>query len=157
MGSKTNVSDNEWSAEDINSGYMNSERDYSDDVRDYMQQRRYSWPLLKKVLTVIPVEKFENQINDIMLADGEYLIDNCGKEVRNKVKEETQRPKKMISRRTQTYLRELLQLEGFEQNDSEQSIIMDDDAEIDDTYAQNLINNVIHNVSGNEAASDFEE
>lgn len=34
---------------------------------------------------------------------------------------------------------------------------MDDDAEIDDTYAQNLINNVINNVSGNEAASDFEE
>jgi hypothetical protein len=34
---------------------------------------------------------------------------------------------------------------------------MDDDAEIDETYAQNLINNVIHNVSGNEAASDFQE
>jgi hypothetical protein len=34
---------------------------------------------------------------------------------------------------------------------------MDDDAEIDDTYARNLINSVLHNVSGNEAASDFEE
>lgn len=34
---------------------------------------------------------------------------------------------------------------------------MDDDAEIDDTYARNLINNVLHDVSGNEAASDFEE
>jgi hypothetical protein len=92
-----------------------------------------------------------------MLADGEYLIDNCGKEVKHKVREEIQRAKKMVSRRTQTYLRELLQLDGFEQNDSEQSIIMDDDAEIDDTYTQNLINNVICNVSGNEAASDFEE
>lgn len=34
---------------------------------------------------------------------------------------------------------------------------MDDDAEIDDTYAQGLIDNVIQNVSGNEAASDFED
>jgi len=34
---------------------------------------------------------------------------------------------------------------------------MDDEAEIDDTYAQCLIQNVIQNVSGNEAASDFEE
>jgi len=41
----------------------------------------------------------------------------------------------MVSRRTQTYLRELLHLEGQDQNDSDQSIIMDDDAEIDDTYA----------------------
>jgi hypothetical protein len=47
MGSKTNVSDGEWSADDnMNSGYLNSDRNYSDDVREYMQQRRYSWPLL---------------------------------------------------------------------------------------------------------------
>lgn len=43
-----------------------------------------------------------------MLADNEYLIDNCGTEVKYKVIEEIQRPKKMVSRRTQTYLRELL-------------------------------------------------
>jgi hypothetical protein len=36
MNSKTNVSDGEWSADDINSGYMNSDRNYSDDIRDYM-------------------------------------------------------------------------------------------------------------------------
>lgn len=34
---------------------------------------------------------------------------------------------------------------------------MDDDAEIDDAYAHGLIQNVLQNVSGNEAPSDFEE
>lgn len=34
---------------------------------------------------------------------------------------------------------------------------MDDEAEIDENFAQGLIHNVISNVSGNEAASDFEE
>ena len=62
----------------------------------------------------------------------------------------------MVSRRTQTYLRELLELEGNHQNESDQSIIMDDDAEIDETYAKGLIGDVIANVSGNEAASDFD-
>ena len=41
-------------------------------------------------------------------------------------------PKQLISRRTQTYLRELLELEGHDQKEqSAQSIIMEDDAEID--------------------------
>jgi hypothetical protein len=44
MGGKANVSDGEWSAEEINSGYLNSE---PEDVNDYMFERRYSWPLLK--------------------------------------------------------------------------------------------------------------
>lgn len=54
-----------------------------------------------------------------MLADGEYLLDNCGTELRKVLPNEIQKPKKMVSRRTQTYLRELLYLEGYEQNDSE--------------------------------------
>lgn len=49
-----------------------------------------------------------------MLADDEYLIDNCGKEVKPIVAQEISKPKKMVSRRTQTYLRELLQLDGYE-------------------------------------------
>jgi len=122
-----------------------------------VRERRFSWPLLSRVQVEIPVEKFENQINEIILADGEYLLDNCGTEIRKVHPNEIQKPKKMVSRRTQTYLRELLQLDDFEQNDSEQSLILDDDAEIDDTYARNLIENVLHNVSGNEAPSDFEE
>lgn len=36
MNGKNNVNDGEWSAEDINSGYMNSERNHEDDVRAYM-------------------------------------------------------------------------------------------------------------------------
>lgn len=68
------------------------------------------------------------------------------------------KPPKMVSRRTQTYLRDLLQLDGYEQdNDSELSVIMDDDAEIDSAYAVGIIQNVIENVSGNESNQDFEE
>lgn len=78
-----------------------------------------------------------------MQADDEYLLDNVGKEVKKVIQNEIIKPKKMVSRRTQTYLRELLQLDGFDQNDSEQSIIMDDDAEIDDAYTKGLISNVI--------------
>ena len=42
------------------------------------------------------------------MADDEYLIDNCGTEVKKVHVAEIQKPKKMVSRRTQTYLRELL-------------------------------------------------
>jgi hypothetical protein len=49
-----------------------------------------------------------------MLADDEYLIDNCGKEIKPLIQVEVTKPKKMVSRRTQTYLRELLHLDGYE-------------------------------------------
>jgi len=43
--------------------------------------------------------------------------------------------KKMVSRRTQTYLRELLNIEGEELHDSEMEIILEEDAEIEQDYA----------------------
>jgi len=49
-----------------------------------------------------------------MLADDEYLIDNCGRETKVVIPQEISKAKKMVSRRTQTYLRELLQLEGYD-------------------------------------------
>jgi len=62
----------------------------------------------------------------------------------------------MCSRRTQTYLKDLLQIEGYEQNnDSELSMVMDDDAEIDSAYAKGIIGLVIDHISGNEDEEDF--
>ena len=98
------------------------------------------------------------QIADIRDADAEYQIDNCLTEVKKVHPDKVMKAKKMVSRRTQTYLRELLQLEGYDQdNESEQSVILDDEAEIDETYAHGLIQNVIDNVSGNENEHDFIE
>jgi hypothetical protein len=45
----------------------------------------------------------------------------------------------MINRRTQTYLRELLQLEEEKLQDSDMEIIMEEEAEIDDQYTKSLI------------------
>lgn len=54
---------------------------------------------------------------------------------------------KTVSRRTQTFLRELLQVDIEEVNDSEMEVLMDDEAEIQPEYAGNLINTVIEGVS----------
>lgn len=126
-------------------------------MKRFIRERRYSWPLLVEVKREITTDKFENQLDLIAHADDEYLIDNCGREVKQKAPVDMPKSKKMVSRRTQTYLKELLQIDGLDANDSEQSIIMEDDAEIDEAFANGLIANVLHNVSGNEAASDFEE
>jgi len=48
MGAKDQCDDGEWSVgggdEDINSG---THTNYADDVKNYMRERRFSWPLLK--------------------------------------------------------------------------------------------------------------
>ena len=49
----------------------------------------------------------------------------------------------MINRRTQTYLRELLQLDGEEVQDSDMEIVLEEDVEIDDQFTKQLINGVI--------------
>jgi len=134
MGAKDKVSDGSWEAQGDND-FASGSTQWNDDVKRYIRERRYSWPILKETRKGITVDQFEQQVDDIILADQEYLIDNCGKEVKKQQEQQLEKPKKTASRRTQTYLRELLQLDGHEQNDSEQSIIMDDDAEIDDTYA----------------------
>ena len=38
----------------------------------------------------------------------------------------------MVNRRTQTYLRELLQLDGEELQDSDMEVMLEEDVEIDD-------------------------
>ena len=55
--------------------------------------------------------------------------------------------KKLVNRRTQTYLRELLWLEGEEKLDSDLEIIMEDDIDLSDGFVGNLINGVIDGLS----------
>mmetsp|Transcript_42288 Transcript_42288/g.30961 ORF Transcript_42288/g.30961 Transcript_42288/m.30961 type:complete len:263 (-) Transcript_42288:15-803(-) len=58
--------------------------------------------------------------------------------------------KKFVSRRTQTYLRELLCLEEDDLLDSDLEVIMEDEAEIDQNFAKGLIDNVIDGLSDSE-------
>lgn len=55
-----------------------------------------------------------------------------------------------MSRRTQTYLRELLQVDGEDLQESDMEIVLDEEAEIDETYAVDLISKVIQNISDEE-------
>lgn len=49
----------------------------------------------------------------------------------------------MVNRRTQTYLRELLQLEDENLQDSDMEVVLEEDIEIDDCYTKNIIQGVI--------------
>ena len=55
-----------------------------------------------------------------------------------------------MSRRTQTYLRELLQVEGEEVHESDMEVLMEEEAEIDFDFAKGLIDNVIDQISSTE-------
>lgn len=50
------------------------------------------------------------------------------------------RKKKMLNRRTQTYLRELLWAEGEELMDSDQEVILDEEIDIDPNFVKKLNN-----------------
>ena len=58
-----------------------------------------------------------------------------------------ERKKKTVSRRTQTYLRELLMMEGEGMEDSDLEVVLDDDAEIDLDFTKGLIDGVIDGLS----------
>lgn len=82
----------------------------------------------------------------------EQFIDNVYAECRPPEKEKEIIRKKMVSRRTQTYLRELLQLEGEDVlAESDLEIVMEEEAEIDNEFAKDLIDNVIDGLSESES------
>jgi len=54
---------------------------------------------------------------------------------------------KTVSRRTQTYLRELLQVDAEELHESDMEVLMEEEAEIQADFAHSLINNVIDGIS----------
>ena len=60
----------------------------------------------------------------------------------------------MVNRRTQTYLRELLQVEGEPLQDSDMEVIMEDDPEIEENYTKGLIEGVIDCISESTAPKD---
>jgi hypothetical protein len=58
-----------------------------------------------------------------------------------------QRKKKTVSRRTQTYLRELLMLEGDDLQQSDVEVILEDDVDFDQDFAKGLIDGIIEGLS----------
>jgi hypothetical protein len=70
--------------------------------------------------------------------------DNVFAECRAPDKSKDERKKKTVSRRTQTYLRELLMMDGPDAlQDSDMEVVLDDDAEIDNNYTKGLIDGVL--------------
>lgn len=92
-------------------------------------------------------ELFGRQIDDIIEANEDFLIDNVIAEVKPRQDPYQRRKVKTVSRRTQTYLRELLVVDGEEAHESDMEVIMEDAAEIDFNFAHDLVENVIHNIS----------
>ena len=123
------------------------------DRMEYMREKRYSYPLLPKARVDVQDPQFRETLQQIKQAEEEVLDDNVYAECKapDKNKEQNQNRKKTISRRTQTYLRELLQMEGDDMRESDLEIIMEDDAEIDLDYAQGLIEGVIDGLSESES------
>lgn len=90
---------------------------------------------------------FEKQISDIKLAQTDFLIDNVYADTKPVLDAFAKRKVKTVSRRTQTYLRELLQVEGEEVHESEMEVLMEEEAELDYDFAKGLIANVIDHIS----------
>jgi len=61
----------------------------------------------------------------------------------------------LVNRRTQTYLRELLQLDGEDMQDSDMEIVMEEEAEIDDQYTKGIIKDVIEGLSETSHRDEF--
>jgi hypothetical protein len=64
---------------------------------------------------------------------------------------------KTVSRRTQTYLRELLQVEGEEVHESDMEVLIEEEAEIDYDFAKGLIKNVIDHISSGDESQIAEK
>lgn len=87
----------------------------------------------------------------------EYQKDNCYREVKppQKATKAFVRKKKMVNRRTQTYLRELLWVEGEDVLDSDQEVILEEDCELDENFTKGLIAGVIDAFSADESPEEL--
>ena len=79
------------------------------------------------------------------------LADNCYAEPKAPDVSKEQKRKKTVSRRTQTYLRELLQMDGEDLAESDLEIILEDEVELEQDYAKDLIDSVIDGISESES------
>lgn len=113
-------------------------------------ERRYSWPLPREQEDIDMDPAFLHHVEDIKLAAEDYLIDNVYTDVKPKDLKKEKRKVKTVSRRTQTYLRELLTLDGEELQESDMEVLMEEEAEIEQDYAAGLINDVIEHLSDEE-------
>ena len=110
--------------------------------------RRYSFPLSPKRQKDLPnTLVFEQAIEDIKEANHDFLIDNVYTETKPILDPFAKRKVKTVSRRTQTYLRELLKVEGEEAHESDMEVLMEEEAEIDFDFAKGLIEKVIDHIS----------
>jgi len=76
---------------------------------DEPRERRYSFPTTPTRVKNLPFSLvFSSQINDIKQANKDFLIDNVYTETKPVLSAFEKRKIKTVSRRTQTYLRELL-------------------------------------------------
>jgi len=115
---------------------------------DEPRARRYSFPLTPRRQTHLPnTLVFEKQISDIKQAQTDFLIDNVYADTKPVLDPFAKRKVKTVSRRTQTYLRELLQVEGEEVHESEMEVLMEEEAELDYDFAKGLIAKVIDHIS----------
>jgi len=120
--------------------------------------RRYSFPMSPTRLKNLPnTLVFERAIDDIKDANQDFLIDNCYTDTKPVLDPFAKRKVKTVSRRTQTYLRELLQVEGEEQHESDMEVLMEEEAEIDYDFAKGLIANVIDHISSADESAPAQE
>mmetsp|Transcript_10910 Transcript_10910/g.16557 ORF Transcript_10910/g.16557 Transcript_10910/m.16557 type:complete len:258 (-) Transcript_10910:1759-2532(-) len=143
----------------IEEGYYDEEDDdiescfpSEDSQYEVLMHRRYSFPFPKQIhADLIAGEGFAQEIEKMRVAliDDKYF-DNCyavPKKIFLKSKKQHVRKKKMVNRRTQTYLRELLLVQGEPRQDSDMEIVMEEDPEIQENYTQGLIDGVIECIS----------
>jgi len=119
--------------------------------------RRHSFPMLGGIEDDVADPFFREQLDRIkeaVLEDAQK--DNVYAEVKQDVgKTQHQKKKKLVNRRTQTYLRELLQLDGEDMQDSDMEIVMEEEAEIDDQYTKGIIKDVIEGLSEMSQRDEF--
>lgn len=112
MSGRANFAGNEdWLTDENDYSVQNSDEDEMDPdfavMFEFQRERRNSWPIIPK--DSIPHDStFKQQLDEIKGAAEELLIDNCYTDVKRVDKKKEQIKPKTISRRTQTYLRELL-------------------------------------------------
>lgn len=148
---------------------------YSDDSEEYpgsprvldrqdpqystIMHRRMSYPFDKAdVAQKVEDPAFFLEITKMRRAiQEEYQKDNCYREVKppQKATKTFVRKKKMVNRRTQTYLRELLWVEGEDVLDSDQEIILEEDCELDENFTKGLIAGVIDAFSADESPEEL--
>lgn len=66
-------------------------------------------------------------------------------------KDKEKNKRKTVSRRTQTYLREILDIEGDEFGENDLEVVMEEDIEMDGEFPKDLIDNVIDGISESES------